>query len=103
MRLTKVKLRRTGADIAVEYLEDAILTLKPLPGSKISEAEIAAKWGLSRQPVHEAFVRLDSAGMLNIQPQKATTVRKFSLVAIATLRFIWRAIEVEVLHDAINH
>jgi len=42
MRPTNVKLSRTGADIAVEYLEDAILTLKLLPGSKISEAEIAA-------------------------------------------------------------
>ncbi len=93
--------RRTNADIAFDYLEDEILSLRLKPGTKISEAEIAARLGLSRQPVREAFARLQLADLLHVQPQRATTVRKFSLERIAASRFVRRAIEMEVLHQAV--
>lgn len=102
LQSTLGKERRTSADIAFDYLQDEVLSLRLLPGTKISEAEIAAKLGLSRQPVREAFTRLDGTGLLFVQPQKATMVRKFSLERIALARFTRRAIELEVLHDAIR-
>lgn len=103
MPVAAIKERRTSADLAFEYLESGIQSLRLLPGSKISEAEIAAKLGLSRQPVREAFVRLDREGLLLVQPQKATIVRKFSLDRIATARFTRCALELEVLNEAVKH
>lgn len=92
--------RRTSADAVFDYLYDSIGSLELLPGSKISEAEIAAKFGISRQPVRDAFSRLGNLDLLLIRPQKATVVKKFSLRSIAASRFIRLCVELEVLRKA---
>ena len=43
-------------------LRDAIVSLELKPGDAISESEIAARFGVSRQPVREAFIQLVRAG-----------------------------------------
>lgn len=92
--------RRTSADAVYEYLYERISSLDLLPGAKISEAEIAAKFGISRQPVRDAFSRLGNMDLLLIRPQKATVVKKFSLRSIATARFVRLSVEIEVLRKA---
>jgi DNA-binding GntR family transcriptional regulator len=92
--------RRSTADIIFGQLRDEIMSLEILPGTKLSEAEVAAKFGVSRQPVREALNLLSSEDLVTIQPQKATRVRQFSSAKIATARFVRRAIEVEVLKSA---
>lgn len=93
-------LPRTTTDMVFEQLHADILTLRLLPGSKISEAEIAASLGVSRQPVRDAFNRLGNLGLLSIRPQRATLVRGFSLSKIANARFIRLAVEIEVIRQA---
>ena len=92
--------RRTSADAVYDYLYDRIGSLELLPGAKISEAEIAAKFGISRQPVRDAFSRLGNMDLLQIRPQKATVVKKFSLRSIAKARFVRLSVEIEVLRLA---
>ena len=92
--------RRTTADVVFDYLYEQIGTLNLLPGAKISEAEIANKFGVSRQPVRDAFSRLGNLDLLLIRPQKATVVKKFSLRAIETARFVRLSVELEVLRKA---
>lgn len=99
----EVQERRTSADVVFDYLHDEIISLRLMPGDKISEAEIAAKFNISRQPVRDAFSRLCNLDLLLIQPQKATVVKKFSRSSIATERFVRRAVELEVAHFAIEH
>ena len=96
----EVMARRTSADAVFDYLNEQICSLELMPGTKISEAEIAAKFGISRQPVRDAFSRLGNMGLLLIRPQKATEVSKFSMRAISAARFIRLSIEVEVLRKA---
>lgn len=98
-----IQERRTSADVVFDYLRDEIISLRLLPGSKISEAEIATKFGISRQPVRDAFSRLCNLDLLLVQPQKATVVKKFSRSAIAAERFVRRAVELEVAHLAVQH
>lgn len=92
--------RRTSADAVFDYLYERIGSLDLLPGAKISEAEIATKFGISRQPVRDAFSRLGNMDLLLIRPQKATVVKKFSLRSIATARFVRLSVELEVLRMA---
>ena len=70
--------RKTSSDHVFDALFDRIVSLDLLPGSKISEAEIAKSFGVSRQPVREAFMRLADLNLLLIRPQRATVVRPFS-------------------------
>lgn len=92
--------RRTSVDDIFDYLHDEILSLRLRPGDKISEAEIAAQFGVSRQPVRDAFSRLATQDLLLIRPQRATEVKRFSSREITKSRFVRAAIEQEVLRRA---
>lgn len=92
--------RRTSADDVFDFLFDQINTLQLLPGTRISEVEIARQFQVSRQPVREAFIRLSNLELLLIRPQKATVVRQFSHTKILRARFIRSAVETEVLRRA---
>ncbi|MCB1492043.1 MAG: GntR family transcriptional regulator [Rhodobiaceae bacterium] len=67
------------------------------PGSRISEAEIAARFSVSRQPVREAFIKLAEEGLLEIRPQRGTYVRKIAVAAVMDARFVREAIEADVV------
>ena len=88
--------RRTAADAVFDELHRRIAALELRPNDRISEAEIAAEFGVSRQPVRDAFSRLGNLGYLVIRPQRATQVNRFSLNGIRNARFIRLAVEVEV-------
>lgn len=88
--------RRTASDDVFDYLYSNIISLEIEPGTKMSETEIAKQFGISRQPVREAFIRLSDMKLLEIRPQRATTVRKIYHKEILDARFIRAAVEVEV-------
>ncbi|MGI9465275.1 MAG: GntR family transcriptional regulator [Aestuariivirgaceae bacterium] len=92
--------RRTVVDDVFERLRSDIVSLKLVPGTKLSEVEVAKQMDVSRQPVREAFIRLSNLKLLKIRPQKATVVRKISEREILNSRFIRTAIELEVVRKA---
>lgn len=92
--------RTTSSDVVFSELYGRITRLDLLPGTKISEAETAKSFGLSRQPVREAFTRLASLNLLLVRPQRATVVRPFSRQLISNARFIRAAVELEVVRAA---
>jgi len=92
--------RRTTVDVVFEQLHHEIVSLKLLPGTKLSEAEVARRFGISRQPVRDAFSRLVNLDLLLIRPQKATEVRGFSMRGITHARFVRLAVELEVIRHA---
>jgi len=96
----KFQTRRTSVDLVFDHLYQEISSLNLLPGTKISEADIASRFGVSRQPVRDAFSRLDLLELVVIRPQKATEVRGFSIKAIDKARFIRSSVEAEVLRRA---
>lgn len=91
---------RTTADIVFDQLRDDIVSLNLLPGTRISEAEIAKRLGVSRQPVRDAFNRLSHLDLLHIRPQRPTVVRGFSMEDIDNARFVRLAVELEVVTRA---
>ncbi|HEY9055771.1 MAG TPA: GntR family transcriptional regulator [Aurantimonas sp.] len=92
--------RGTIADAVFTDLRRAILELRLSPGTGISEAELARRLGVSRQPVREAFIRLGRIGYLKIQPQRRTEVAKISVREVLNARFIREALEVAVVRLA---
>ena len=92
--------RRTAGDVVFDQLYDQIMTLELMPGTKVSEAEIADKMGVSRQPVRSAFSKLANLDLLEIRPQRATVVKQFSSSAIEDARFARAALEIEIARSA---
>ena len=70
------------------------------PGTVVSEADIARRFGVSRQPVREAFIKLQEAGLLSIRPQRGTVVQRISVDAVFDARFVREAVEVAVARAA---
>ncbi|WP_171015919.1 GntR family transcriptional regulator [Devosia sp. FKR38] len=87
----------TMAMRVVGALRDEIVSMALKPGDVISESDIAGRYGVSRQPVREAFIRLAQQGLLLIRPKRATVVKKISPDGVRQSRFIRESIEVEIV------
>ena len=81
-------------------LKGAIVAMALPPGQALSEADIAAQMGVSRQPVREAFIKLSEAGLVRIRPQRGTFVVKISAKQVTDARFVREAVEVAVARKA---
>lgn len=88
------------ADQVFDALQQRILDLGLTPGARISEADVARRMGVSRQPVREAFKRLARLGFLEIRPQSSTRVSLISEEAVRRARFIRTALEVHTCRTA---
>lgn len=92
--------RPSVADQVFDDLRHRILSLQIPPGAKMSEVDVSAQLGVSRQPVRDAFYRLAKLGLLVIRPQRATTVTLISREAVMRARFLRTALEVETIRTA---
>ncbi|HBQ31414.1 MAG TPA: GntR family transcriptional regulator [Ochrobactrum anthropi] len=78
-------------------LRAAIIDNALSPGIRISEADVAQQYGVSRQPVREAFIKLANEGLLEVRPQRGTFVAKISLQAVMDARFVREAVEADIV------
>ncbi|MDR7126687.1 GntR family transcriptional regulator [Pseudotabrizicola sp. 4114] len=81
----------------VEILRERIIENKMKPGERVSEAELSVQFGVSRQPVREAFIKLSEEGLVQVRPQRGTFVCKISLRAVEDARFIRESIESDLV------
>ena len=81
-------------------LRRLIIALELPPGSRLSEQDIAERHGVSRQPVREALIGLARTRLVEIQPQRGTTVVKISVRKMMEARFVREAIETAVVRRA---
>lgn len=80
-------------------LRERIIGASLLPDAALSEAEIAAAYGVSRQPVREAFMRLADEGLITVRPQRVTRVRLISRAEVLDARFVREAIEADIVRE----
>ena len=104
-RTSQSRLRGEGsAARRVEAaLRQAIISLELLPGTRLSEQEIADRYGVSRQPVREALIALTGAGLVEVQAQRGTAVTLLSLDRMLQARFVREAVEIAVIRRACEH
>lgn len=67
------------------------------PGEPISVVGIAKALSISRQPIRDALIKLAEEGLVEIQPQRGTIVRKIDYDAVLIARFVREAIEADVI------
>lgn len=81
-------------------LRQDLVTLRLRPTQRLSENELALRFGTSRAPVREALIRLADEGFIEIQPQRGSFVTRISLGAMRRARFVREAIEISVVRKA---
>lgn len=62
----------------LESIRDAIISGAIKSGSKVSEPDLADRFGISRTPIREAFRQLESEGYLTVIPRKGAIVSAFT-------------------------
>ena len=84
----------------IQELRQAIVEMRLKPGEALSEKEVAARYGISRQPVREAFIKLAEAGLVQILPSRGTFVVRISVRDVLNARFLREAIECALARTA---
>lgn len=84
----------------IQILRQAIMDMEFQPGQGLSENDIARRYGVSRQPVREAFIKLREAGLLQILPSRGTYVVKISVREVLNARFVREAVECSIVRSA---
>lgn len=91
----------TSAAAQVERaLREAIVRLELMPGTRLSEQDIATRYGVSRQPVREALIALAKTKLVEIRPNRGTVVVRISVQQMLEARFVREAVEVAVVRRA---
>ena len=62
----------------LENIRDSIVSGSLKAGSRVSEPELAERYGISRTPVREAFRQLETEGYLTVIPRRGAVVSQFT-------------------------
>lgn len=85
---------------AKRVLLENIIYLKLMPGTPLSDKELAAQLSISRTPIREALVLLEDMGFIDVYPQKGTFVSLFNINHIEESRYIRKCLEADTLIEA---
>jgi len=105
MRKNVKLVKQTTTDLVYEQLKKDIINLVYMPGEKLSEAKIAERYGVSRDPVRKAVALLEQESLLTSRPQFGTIVNPISLkqgIEVCTIRYLLETYAIEVAAKKIN-
>ena len=81
------------SELVYHKLRDAIATGKLAPGQRVMEVEVAEWLNVSRTPVREALRRLESDGMLAVEPRTGLVVSSITRGAMLELYVMREVLE----------
>lgn len=70
----KIVRPRQVSELALERLRNDIVEDNFKLGEKLSEGQLALRYGVTKAPIRSAFIRLQGEGLLEIRPQSGTFV-----------------------------
>lgn len=88
MQITPRLERETAREYAYRTIKDNIVFLDLLPGSMVSESELAVELGVSRTPVREALIELSKSDLVEIYPQKGSFISLINSELVDEARFL---------------
>ena len=91
------------ADRAYALIQRDIITMRLKPGAALNEADLVARTGIGRTPVHQAVHRLVLEGLLSVMPRKGLMVQPLSLDDIVAVIDVRRINEAHCVELAARH
>ncbi len=87
----------TGRAYALRVIKENITDTTLIPGTLLSENELAKELGLSRVPVREALIELSKSDIVEILPQRGSRVALIDLRLVDEAGFFRRTLECAVV------
>ena len=94
--------RMTAVDRLARRLEGEIFSAQLPPGMKLQPSALAPKYGVSTTPFRETLARLQSRGLVEIEPFVGARVAPVSLAEARDLYAVRLRLEQEALADSIE-
>lgn len=89
-------------DAVCNALENDILCLRFAPGEKITESELAMRYGVSRNTLREAIAHLIAQGLLTKIANKGVYVRRFTVEDIREIFHLRALLEQEAVRTILD-
>lgn len=99
MILLKRHANETNRDYALRVIKEKIINLEFQPGSLLGEQQVADQLGLSRTPVHGAFLELSKTRIVEIYPQRGSFVSLINMSLVEEAAFMRRTLEIAILEQ----
>lgn len=93
MRITEQYAKESAREYAFRILKKNIITMDLVPGTTLSEKELADELGLSRTPVREALIELSKASVVEIMPQKGSRITLIDMDVVEEANFFRLVLE----------
>ena len=97
MKIISRNSDETGRAYALRVLKENITDTTLIPGTLLSENELAKELGLSRVPVREALIELSKSDIVEILPQRGSRVSLIDLKLVDEAGFFRRTLECAVV------
>ncbi len=93
MKLSERSPYESGRDYAFRVIRENIILTELVPGSLVSEKELATELGLSRTPVREAIIDLSKMGIVEVLPQRGSRITHIDYKLVDEARFMRYTLE----------
>jgi len=98
--MKKLRIPENLTTLAYKTIKSYIWEGRLDQGARLTEEFLARQLGISKSPVREALNRLESEGLIRIEPRRGAFLRTFSMKEIADLYDLREALEAHAVATA---
>lgn len=95
--MKRLQLPQNLTALAYQQIKQYILEGRLDEGARLTEEFVSQQLGISKSPVREAFNRLESEGLIRIEPRRGAFLNTFSVEEIRDLYDLREALEVHAV------
>src|SRR3954453_11705892 len=97
----RIRRYATTPDLIAESLRDEILRGGIPPGQPLRQEELAERFGVSRLPVRDALMRLETQGLVHVYPNRGAFVISLSGDEVREIYEMRLLLEGDILERAV--
>lgn len=101
--MSPIERPRSLTEIVTGQIRELIVTGKLGLDEQLSEGTLSSQLGVSRTPVREAFLRLESERLVEVRPQRGTFVFGFDAAKLRELCELREVLETGALRVGLGH
>ena len=95
--MRKIRIPENLTTLAYKTIKDSIWDGHLDEGARLTEERLSRQLGISKSPIREALNRLETEGLIRIEPRRGAYLRTFSIKEIDDLYGIREALEVHAV------
>lgn len=100
--LERLARPRSLSEIVADQIRELIVTGRFALGEQLSEGALAEQLGVSRTPVREAFLRLETEAMVEVRPQRGTFVFYYDAEQLRDISELRGVLEMSAVRIAVS-